>query len=224
MIGKARTNVRAEIDTQYEILSQMIEDIADRYQEETMRLEECVNRMAEEDSDGDENIKHTIQRSFDTSLEKQYSFIFEARKILFCTIFSYFESMLHGLIDYYKIPIGKAKYVNQLVEAIKKEYEKRYSGCFPDYGYTETIICMQYRILRNFFMHGKLERDADKELLRSYAISTSGIGWYEWDKYVIESNSFLVVALGRINGFLVRIEESYCMKEKECNWKNTINS
>ena len=39
MIGKARTNIRAEIDTQYEILSQMIEDIADHYQEEALRFE-----------------------------------------------------------------------------------------------------------------------------------------------------------------------------------------
>lgn len=221
MIGKARTNVRAEIDTQYEIISQMIEDIANNYQEEELRFEKFVDRMAEEDSEGDEDIKHTIKRSFDASLEKQYSLTSEARKILFCTIFSYFESMLHGLIDYYKIPIGKAKYVNQLVEAIKKEYEKRYSECFPDYGYTETIICMQYRILRNFFMHGKLERDADKELLRSYALSVSGLRCYEWDKYVIESNDFLIVALDRINGFLVRIEDAYCTKERKCNWKNT---
>ena len=224
MIGKARTNVRTEIDTQYEIISKMIEDIADRYLEDELRFEECVKRMAEEDSDGDEDIKHTIQRSFDTSLEKQYLLTFEARKILFCTIFSFFESMLHGLIDYYKIPMGKAKYVNELVEAFKKEYNNRYSELFPDYGYTETIICTQYRILRNYFMHGKLEKDSDKEILRSYAVSVSDLGCYEWDKYVIESNSFLIVALDRISGFLVKIEEAYFKKEKECNWKNTINS
>ncbi len=223
MIGKARTDIRAEIDTQYEILSQMIEDIADRYQEDALRFEEFVNRMAEEDSDGDDDIKHTIQRSFDAPLEKQYSLTYEARRILFCTIFSYFESMLHGLIDYYKIPIGRAKYVNKLVGAIKKEYENRYSELFPDYGYTETIICTQYRILRNHFMHGKIDKDEDIELLRSYAISKSGLRCYEWDKYVIESNRFLVVALGRINGFLVRTEEAYCKKEKEYNWKNSKN-
>ena len=221
MIRKTRTDIRAEIDSQYEILSQMIEDIADRYQEDELRFDKFVDKMAEEDSEGDEDIKRTIQRSFDASLEKQYSLTFEARKILFCTIYSYFESMLHGLIDYYKIPVGGAKYVNQLVEAIKKDYKTRYSECFPDYGYTETIICMQYRILRNYFMHGKLERDADKELLRSYALSVNGLRCYEWDKYVIESNSFLTIALDRINGFLVRIEEAYCKKEKECNWKNT---
>ena len=34
MIRKTRTDIRAEIDSQYEILSQMIEDIADRYQED----------------------------------------------------------------------------------------------------------------------------------------------------------------------------------------------
>ena len=70
-------------------------------------------------------------------------------------------------------------------------------------------------------MHGKLKKDSDKELLRSYAASVSDLCCYEWDKYVIESNSFLTVALGRINGFLVRIEEAFCKKEKECNWKNT---
>ena len=224
MIGKAKTDIRAEIDTQYEILSQMIEDIANRYQEDALHFEEFVNRMAEKDSDGDEDMKYTIQRSFDASLENQYSLISEARKIIFCTIFSYFESMLHGLIDYYKISTGKAKYVTQLIEAIKKDYKNRYSELFPDYGYTETIICTQYRILRNYFMHGKLAKDEDKELLRSCAISSCGLGWYEWDKYLIESNSFLIVALDRINGFLVRIEEAYCKKEKECNWKNTINS
>ena len=221
MIRNARTNIRAEIDAQYEILSQMIEDVADRYQEDELHFEEYVNRMAEEDSEGDEDIKHTILRNFDASLEKQYSLTFEARKILFCTIFSFFESMLHGLIDYFKIPVDNPKYVNNLVEAIKKEYEKRYSDHFPDYGSTEAIICTQYRILRNYFMHGELNKDADKELLRSYALSDSGLRGYEWDKYVIESNSFLTIALDRINGFLVRIEEAYCKKEKECNWKNT---
>ena len=221
MIRNARTNIRAEIDTQYEILSQMIEDIADRYQEDELRFEKFVDKMAEEDSEGDEDIKRTIQRSFDASLEKQYSLTFEARKILFCTIYSYFESMLHGLIDYYKIPVGGAKYVNQLVEAIKKDYKTRYSECFPDYGFTETIICTQYRILRNYFMHGKLKKDTDKELLRSYAFHVSGLVWYEWDKYEIESNDFLIVALDRINGSLVRIEDAYCTKERKCNWKNT---
>ena len=221
MIRKTRTDIRAEIDSQYEILSQMIEDIADRYQEDELRFEKCVDKMAEEDSEGDEDIKRTIQRSFDASLEKQYSLTFEARKILFCTIYSYFESMLHGLIDYYKIPVGGAKYVNQLVEAIKKDYKTRYSECFPDYGFTETIICTQYRILRNYFMHGKLEKDSDKELLRSYALSVNGLRCYEWDKYVIESNDFLIVALDRINGSLVRIEDAYCTKERKCNWKNT---
>jgi hypothetical protein len=223
MIGKARTNIRAEIDAQYEILSQMIEDIADRYQEDELRFEKYVDRMAEEGSEGDEDIKHTIQRSFDASFEKQYSLTYEARKILFCTIFSYFETMLHGLKDYFKIPVENPKYVNNLVEAIKKEYKTRYSECFPDYGCIETIICTQYRILRNYFMHGKLERDADKELLRSYALSVNGLRCYEWDKYVIESNDFLIVALDRINGFLIRIEEAYCKKEKECNWINTKN-
>jgi hypothetical protein len=27
--------------------------------------------------------------------------------------------------------------------------------------------------------------------------------------------------LDRINGFLVRIEDAYCTKERKCNWKNT---
>ena len=42
-IGKTRTIIRAEIDTQYEILSQMIEDIADRYQEEALRFEQYID-------------------------------------------------------------------------------------------------------------------------------------------------------------------------------------
>lgn len=215
MIGKARTNIRAEIDTQYEILSQMIEDIADHYQEEALRFEKYIDRVAEEDSEGDNDIKFSIQRSFDDSLEKQYSLTFEARKIMFCAIFSYFESMLYGIIEYYKIPRGKTNQVKQLVDIIKDEYVRKYNEQFPDYGYTETIICEQYRILRNYFMHGKLDKESDNELLRSYVFSVNGLGWYEWDRYEIIDNNFLIGALGRINGFLVRMEEAYNTKSRK---------
>ena len=38
---------------------------------------------------------------------------------------------------------------------------------------------------------------------------------------IISARLFLIVALDRINGFLVRIEDAYCTKERMCNWKNT---
>ena len=220
IIGKTISNIRAEINTQYDILLQMIEDLAVHYHKEECALNLKVDKVYEEASKCDYETFSNMTQGYGEIQDEYYRKSVEARRVLFCAIFSYFESMLHGLIDYYKIPIGGAKYVNKLVEAIKKEYEKRYSEEIPDYGFTESVVCKQYRILRNYFMHGKLEKEADIELLRSYALSVSGLGCYEWDKYEIESNSFLTVALDRINGFLERIEVSYFTKEMECNCKN----
>ena len=218
MIGKARTNIRAEIDTQYEILSQMIEDIADHYQEEALRFEKYIDRVAEEDSEGDKDIKFSIQRSFDDSLEKQYSLTFEARKIMFCAIFSYFESMLYGLIDYFKIPRGKSNQVGQLIEKIGDEYLSRYSETLSFTNDT-IILSVFYRPLRNLYMHGHIGNPNDIKNLHSNLEKEDRVDYIS-GCCVIKSNKFLIDALNIVNNFLVEIEEAYCRKEKECNWRN----
>ena len=217
-IGKTRTIIRAEIDTQYEILSQMIEDIADRYQEEALRFEQYIDKVAEEGSDGDRDIKFSIQRSFDNSLEKQYSLTFEARKILFCAIFSYFESMLYGLIGYYMIPRGRTNQVGQLIDKIGEEYLRRYSKALSFTSDTN-VLSNFYRPLRNMYMHGHIGNPNDKKNLRSYLEKENRVdlvsGYCE-----IKSNTFLIDTLNIVNNCLVEIEEAYCKKERERNWRN----
>lgn len=215
IIGKTMSNIGWEIENQYEILSQMISDVAERYQKEAIDLDLIVDAEVAKEPEEDYDAQLSKRNEYREIVIKKSMQCVEARKVLFCAIFSYFESMLYGIIEYYKIPRGKTNQVKQLVDIIKDEYVRRYNEQFPDYGYTETIICEQYRILRNYFMHGKLDKESDNELLRSYVFSVNGLGWYEWDKYEIESNSFLVVALGRINGFLVRMEEAYNTKSRK---------
>jgi hypothetical protein len=214
IIGKTMSNIGWEIENQYEILSQMISDVAEHYQKEAIDLDLIVDAEVAKEPEDDYDAQLSKRNEYREIVIKKSMQCAEARKVLFCAIFSYFESMLYGIIEYYKIPRGKTIQVKQLVDIIKNEYVKRYNDQFPDYGYTETIICEQYRILRNYFMHGKLDSDNDMESLRSYVLTTSGISWYDWDRYEITDNNFLIVALGRINGFLVRIEEAYNNKSR----------
>lgn len=203
MIGKTRTNIREEIDTQYEILSQMIEDIAVHYQEEVHDFEQKVNTIAEEDSRGDFEIKSSILKSFDEPLERYSLMLYEARKILFCSIFSYLESMLYGLASYFQIPIGKTNQVGQIIEKIvEMSTVKLYLSPNKD------IICDFYRPLRNKYMHGHLGSENDRRTLHYYANKNERIatlsGYYE-----ITDNAFLWDALNRVNSFLICIEDTY---------------
>jgi hypothetical protein len=222
IIGKTRTNIRAEIDSQYEILYQMIEDIADHYQEEALRFEEDINRMAEEDSDGDEEIKHSLLSNFCEPSEKQYSLTFEARKILFCAIFSYFESMLYGLIDYFKIPRGKTNQVGQLIDKVEEEYLKRYSEPLL-FTCDKNVISGFYRPLRNKFTHGHIGNPNDRKMLFSYLEKDKRVS-HLFGNYEINCNIFLRDALNNITTFLVEIEEAYCKKERNCNWSHCCSS
>ena len=219
MIGKTRTNIREEIDTQYEILLQMIADIADHYQDEAYRFKEEVYKIAEDNSDGDFNIKSSLLSNYDVPLERRFSLTYEARKILFCSIFSYFESMLYGLIAYFKIPRKKTNQLEQLIDKIAKEYVERYSEPLIFVG-DKNRICDFYRPLRNKYMHGHIGNPSDKVKLRLYIEKEGSInslsGYYE-----IRDNKFLRDSLNRINTFLIGIEEAYCKKEIENHWNNT---
>lgn len=64
MFAKGYTNIRAMIETQYGILSQMIMDIAYRYQTQLKQTEEESDRLARDNSDGDYEVYHTILNSF----------------------------------------------------------------------------------------------------------------------------------------------------------------
>ena len=103
MIAKGYTNIRAMIETQYGILSHMITDIADR--------------LARDNSDGDYEVYHKILNSFNDVEERSYCLMTESRKILFCAIFSYYETMLNEFVLYYKIA-NNATLPSQILDSI----------------------------------------------------------------------------------------------------------
>jgi hypothetical protein len=56
MFAKGYTEIRAMIETQYRILSQMVTDIACRYQTQLKGTEEEADRFARDNSDGDYDV------------------------------------------------------------------------------------------------------------------------------------------------------------------------
>ena len=87
MFAKGYTNIRAMIETQYGILSQMITDIAYRYQTLLKQTKEEADRLAQNNSDGDYDVYHTILNSFNDVEERSLCLMTESRKILFCAKF-----------------------------------------------------------------------------------------------------------------------------------------
>lgn len=147
MFAKGYTNIRAMIETQYGILSQMIMDIAYRYQTQLKQTEEEADQLARDNSDGDYEVYHTILNSFNDVAERSYCLMTESRKILFCAIFSYYETMLNEFVLYYKIA-NNATLPSQILDSILKAYKTKYG---------EDITCIEenveyansfYRLLR----------------------------------------------------------------------------
>ena len=213
IIGKTMSNIGWEIENQYDILSQMISDIAERYHDEALALEKKVNEIYDEYANSDYETFSNETQGLDEVLDKPYSLCYEARKILFCAIFSYFESMLYGIIEFYKIPRGKTNQICQLIELLCKEYKKRYSDHLLILEDEKQIICVQYRLLRHFYMHGALDRGMD--LLISFAKAEESINNKWCGNYEILNNDFLRTALDKIKCFLISIEEAYDNKTRE---------
>lgn len=222
IIGKTYSNIGWEIENQYEILSQMIDDIAKHYQDEALAVQKEVDEIYNKYSDSDYETFSNETQGLDEVLEKPYSLCFEARKILFCAIFSYFETMLYGLILFYKIPIGGTNQIGQLIDKIKKEYDNRYGGCMLISESARQTICDCYRPLRNYYMHGSLNSSNDRTLLQTYAKSEGCINDGLGGHYEIKDNVFLRETLGITKDFLVSIDETYGDKAREFCKLNTI--
>lgn len=209
MFGRGRTNIRAMIEDQYDILSQMTSDIADHYQEETCSFENDICKVADENSDGDVDIRNSILESFDYQIERQYNLIYEARKILFCSFFSYLETMLYGIIHYYNIDRGEEKQVKQLINKIIASYKDRYGENLVMPENIKRNICDNYRLLRNFYMHGEInskDRDRLKNNFRDTNLLISS------ENFEIVDNEFLRNVLDDVKIFLICIEDAYAMK------------
>lgn len=214
MFAKGYTNIRAMIETQYGILSQMITDIAYRYQVQLKGTEEETDRLARDNSDGDYDVYHTILNSFNDVEERQSCLMTESRKILFCAIFSYYETMLNEFVLYYKIT-NNAKQPSKILESILKAYKIKYG---------EEITCIEenmiyansfYRLLRNLYMHGFLSEEKDRCTLFNYAEVTNGLKTYGIDTIVITDNAFLFKALDCFKAILVCIDNAFMKQLSE---------
>lgn len=64
MIGRARTNLRAEIEDQYEILSFLVSDISSHYQEQVDDVEEKVAEFKKVNANEDYEIVSSELRNF----------------------------------------------------------------------------------------------------------------------------------------------------------------
>lgn len=208
MFAKGYTNIRAMIETQYGILSQMIMDIAYRCQTQLKQTEEEADQLARDNSDGDYEVYHTILNSFNDVEERSYCLMTESRKILFCAISSYYETMLNEIVLYYKIA-NNATQPSQILDSILKAYKIKYG---------EEITCREenvvyansiYRLLRNLYMHGSLSEEKDRCTLFNYAGVTNGLKTFGIDTIVITDNAFLFKALDCFKAILICIDDAF---------------
>lgn len=214
MFAKGYTNIRAMIETQYGILSQMIMDIAYRYQTQLKETEEENDRFAQENSDRDYDVYHSILNSLSDVEERSYCLMTESRKILFCAISSYYETMLKEIVLYYKIA-NNATQPSQILDSILKAYKIKYG---------EEITCREenvvyansiYRLLRNLYMHGSLSKEKDRCTLFNYAGITKGLKTFGIDTIVITDNDFLFKALDCFKSILVCIDDAFMKQLSE---------
>ena len=214
MFAKGDTNIRAMIETQYGILSHMITDIAYRYQTLLKQTEEEADRLAQNNSDGDYDVYHTILNSFNYVEERSSCLMTESRKILFCAIFSYYETMLNEFVLYYKIA-NNATQPSQILDSILKAYKIKYGEeitCIEDnVEYANSI----YRLLRNLYMHGTLLGEKDRCTLFNYVGVTHGLKAVGIDTIVITDNAFLYKALDCFKTILVCVDDAFTQQLSE---------
>ena len=206
-IGRTRTNLRAEIENWHDIIAIMIDDISIHYQEQYVNIEIIANNEAEEQSKGDHDIYSTIIDSYASEIERRAYTSFHAHQILFCTIYSYFETMLNRII-HYRFTGGKMRFqdTKSILNAICNDYYKRF-GVSLHIEYAD-IVKEFYRLLRNCFMHGKLY-DKEKELqLKHYCEENDSIN-FNGDIPIILDNSFLIKALNNVFKVLIQIDDAY---------------
>ena len=81
------------IEYRYGILSQLISEIDNYYQKTFAQFQKEALDLAKQNSSGDFEVYYTILQGFDSEDERISSLCKEVRKILFCSIFSYYEDM-----------------------------------------------------------------------------------------------------------------------------------
>ena len=211
MVPKGYNTLRAMIETRYGILSKLICDAEKHYYNPWIDFQNNALKTAKENCNGDSEIYFSILHCFDTEEELLESLVKETRRILFCSIFSYYESMLNEMLLYYGIST-KAQQVKHVFETITKEYKKRYS---EELIADARIAHDFYRLLRNYYMHGNLSSSREHVKLQSFVGVTDGIKLYGNMSIDIIDNSFLLKSLNDLRGILVDIEEGFTLKITE---------
>ena len=111
------------IEYRYGILSQLISEIDNYYQKTFAQFQKEALDLAKQNSSGNFEVYYTILQNFGSEDERISSLCKEVRKILFCSIFSYYEECINAIIKYYKIET-KAQQVQKLYDAISQYFGK----------------------------------------------------------------------------------------------------
>ena len=217
MFTKGYTEIRALIETQYGVLSQMIYDIDNHYQTSLQHINNDIQQIAKENANGDYDVYTSIVHDFDDELDRQKALCIEARRTLFCSIFSYYEKMLYGIADYYQI-LSKATQVKQLYNAILAEYKNRYADTINIAPEQVNNTNETYRLLRNYFIHGKLSNKCDRDTLYFNIDFVDGIEHCGYLCIEITQSAFLYTALDNIKFVLTSIEDAFSNKAQD-EWK-----
>lgn len=208
MISKGFSTMRAAIEIQYGILSQMICDISSHYQKELQKIQNEAQHIAKENSDGDYEIYLSILHSFTDIEDIHIELLKESRKIVFCAIFSYYETMLNEFLRHYKIS-SNARQVGQIFDCILQTYKDRFSGYEIHISNEYILYLNQFcRLLRNFYMHGILSNDNDKYALWGSVEKMDGIE-INSNTIIIQEDRFLFNTLDIARNILVNINNSF---------------
>ena len=206
MFGKCFTNAMDIIESQYEFLKYLIEDVSERYYNDYRVFDKFAEEEARKMADYDHDIYSSTIRCCEGKLYTQYEYAIEARKILFISIISYLEMGLYNIIEYFKIQRGKATQIKQLIDIIRKNCDTNDLNISES---TKTTIGDFYRLLRNFYVHSCLEEDKDRKSLKEYVDANNMIN----DRNNIIDGGFLNIALINVHDLLKDIELA-CEKAK----------
>lgn len=186
----------------------MICDISSHYQKELQKIQNEAQHIAKENSDGDYEIYLSILHSFTDIEDIHIELLKESRKIVFCAIFSYYETMLNEFLRHYKIS-SNARQVGQIFDCILQTYKDRFSGYEIHISNEYILYLNQFcRLLRNFYMHGILSNDNDKYALWGSVEKMDGIE-INSNTIIIQEDRFLFNTLDIARNILVNINNSF---------------
>lgn len=213
MIGRARTNLRAEIEDQYEILSFLVSDISSHYQEQVDDVEEKVAELKKVNANEDYEIVSSELRNFYAASEICDSRCVQSRQILFCAIFAYYETMLNRIIVSYNIRPCNQRDTKSMVEGICNFFLDKYHSSLEIENF---VFINEYcRLLRNHFMHGFLSDESKRKELCNYSERFGGTTYYSDIYYEIVDNSFLVKVLKTVLEILTTLDDALCEQRNE---------